>query len=180
MRDVVDAERPGVCYDLPLEPPGTFGSRGSDAGPPDRRGATMPKDKRLEDVSPIERDLLDRVNQARSAKRRRRLTVHPALMAAAAAHSADMAAHCLCQHEGSDGSTVEDRLRGKGYAPASCAENIACGARSTVQVFEMWMASPAHRANVLERSFHHFGVGIATGRGDLTPVWTLVLGTDGS
>ena len=125
-----------------------------------------------------EQDLLDHVNKARTGKRRRKLTAHPALMAAAAAHSADMAANCLCQHDGSDGSTVADRIRCQGYAPTAYAENLAFGADSAAQVVSLWLKSPAHRDNLLGRAYKHMGVGVATGPGNNSPVWTLVLGVD--
>lgn len=41
-------------------------------------------------------------------------------------------------------------------------ENIACGQLTADQVTNDWMHSPGHRANILNRNFHHVGFGIAT------------------
>jgi uncharacterized protein YkwD len=127
-------------------------------------------------MTEVEQELLDRINKARTAKRRRKLQAHPALAAAAAAHSADLASHGLCQHDGSDGSTVQDRVRRQGYSPVAVAENLAFGAESPAQVVSLWLKSDAHRDNLLGKAYAHAGVAVATGSAGPSPVWTLVLG----
>lgn len=67
-------------------------------------------------------------------------------------------------------SDLVGRLVGADYLPCGCTwgagENIAWGeggrgsARSIVKA---WMNSPGHRANILDRSFEHIGVGLSWG-----------------
>jgi uncharacterized protein YkwD len=42
-------------------------------------------------------------------------------------------------------------------------ENIARGYPSPVSVFNAWMGSPGHAANILRRSFTKMGLGYASG-----------------
>ena len=44
---------------------------------------------------------------------------------------------------------------------SAAAENIAYGQRTASEVMNSWMNSPGHRANILNRSFTHIGVGAA-------------------
>ncbi|SNT01768.1 Uncharacterized conserved protein YkwD, contains CAP (CSP/antigen 5/PR1) domain [Micrococcales bacterium KH10] len=58
------------------------------------------------------------------------------------------------------------------YPPGwrGAAENIATGQRSAASVVAAWMNSEGHRANILQPSYTHLGVGYAL-RGT-TPYWT--------
>jgi len=56
------------------------------------------------------------VNQERVDRGIPRLDAHPALMAAAATHSLDMATSGVLSHTGSDGSSAADRMRRAGYS----------------------------------------------------------------
>jgi uncharacterized protein YkwD len=71
------------------------------------------------------------------------------LCQSAADHASDMAKHHKLDHKGSDGSTVADRAKRKGYAFVRVGENIAKGQKSVEQVMDTWMKSPGHRANIL-------------------------------
>jgi uncharacterized protein YkwD len=71
------------------------------------------------------------------------------LCQSAADHAGDMAKHHKLDHKGSDGSTVADRAKRKGYAFVRVGENIAKGQKSVEQVMDTWMKSPGHRANIL-------------------------------
>jgi uncharacterized protein YkwD len=57
----------------------------------------------------------------------------------------------------------------------TAAENVAYGATDIGRVMQMWMDSPAHRRNMLDPRFSHFGVATATdARGKR--YWAMVLG----
>ncbi|GGX05783.1 CAP domain-containing protein [Streptomyces chartreusis] len=89
-----------------------------------------------------------------------KLKYNSALAKAAQRHSADMARHNFVDHVGSDGSTMVTRARAAGYTGFSAlAENVAAGERSAAAVVRGWMNSPGHRANILDCSLKHLGVG---------------------
>jgi uncharacterized protein YkwD len=73
-------------------------------------------------------------------------------------------------HVAPDGSSMVDRIRRTAYLRAvrrwSVGENLAWGAgrRATPQqTVAAWMASPGHKANILDRGFDEIGVGVFPG-----------------
>jgi uncharacterized protein YkwD len=98
-----------------------------------------------------------------------------ALQSAAQGHSDDMAARDYFSHTSPAGSTFADRIRAAGYRGGSIAENIAAGQRSAKAVMDAWMASPGHRANILNCTYRDIGVGYATG-GSYGTYWTQTFG----
>lgn len=89
------------------------------------------------------------------------LTVNTTLSKVAQAHSADMALHQNMSHTGSDGSSPGDRITGAGYTWSTYGENVAYGYATPEQVMAAWMASPGHKANILNCAFKEIGVGLA-------------------
>ncbi|MFJ9559004.1 CAP domain-containing protein [Streptomyces fuscichromogenes] len=89
------------------------------------------------------------------------LTLNTTLSKVAQAHSADMALHQNMSHTGSDGSSPGDRITGAGYAWSAYGENVAYGYATPEQVMAGWMASPGHKANILNCAFKEIGVGFA-------------------
>jgi uncharacterized YkwD family protein len=55
-----------------------------------------------------------------------------------------------------------DMMRSFGISYRSAGENIAKGQKSAQQVVTDWMNSPGHRANILNSSYTHIGVGHTT------------------
>ncbi|MDL4821639.1 CAP domain-containing protein [Actinomadura opuntiae] len=97
------------------------------------------------------------------------LRVDRRLVAAARAHSADMAAHDYFDHDSPNGDSPWARMREAGYAGPG-AENIARGYATAAAVVEGWMTSPGHRANILNCGLRAIGVGMAAGPDG--PLWT--------
>ncbi len=101
-----------------------------------------------------------------AARRDRDLTplcVHSALQKAARAHSKDMIERDYFSHdtEGRNEDACE-RVRRYGYRWSACGENI--GYDSTPErMFDAWMGSSGHRANILSGRFREVGVGAHTG-----------------
>lgn len=87
------------------------------------------------------------------------LEVSPQLAAAALAHSEDMALNDFFSHTGLDGTTFVDRIEATGYDWWAVAENIAAGYPTPERVVAGWMASPGHRANILNCELTEIGVG---------------------
>ncbi|EFC82489.1 CAP domain-containing protein [Parafrankia sp. EUN1f] len=104
------------------------------------------------------------------------LTAEPRLAAAAARHSADMAARGFFAHDTPEGISVADRVRAAGYDYSVVAENIAAGQRTAREVVAGWMDSPGHRANILRPQVRQLGVGRVEG-GEYGVYWTQVFGS---
>ena len=102
------------------------------------------------------------------------LVVHPAVVAAAMAHSADMAARGSMSHTGSDGSDGGTRLTRAGFSWWTWGENVAAGQRTPSEVVTAWMNSSGHRSNILGWMFTTIGVGVAIAP-DGTRYWTMDL-----
>jgi uncharacterized protein YkwD len=88
------------------------------------------------------------------------LRIGTALSRAARAHSIDMARKGYFEH----GPFVQ-RLRRFGVRAPYIGENLASGTRplSAAVIVRMWIASPPHRQNLLDRGFRRIGVGLAGG-----------------
>lgn len=113
----------------------------------------------------IEAAVLREMNAQRTVRKLpplKRLTV---LNRPARAQSAFMAASGAFQHESADGSQFWVRLVKAGYPRSrTMAENIAmvsgCDATTAAQVVQLWLDSPGHRANLLNRQMRNTGVGV--------------------
>ncbi|MBK3526402.1 MULTISPECIES: CAP domain-containing protein [Streptomyces] len=112
-------------------------------------------------ASGVAAEILRLVNAERNKVGCQPLTLDPALTKAAQEHSADMAAHQNMSHTGSDGSDPGLRITQAGYTWSSYGENVAYGYTTAEQVMAGWMASPGHRANILDCGFQEIGVGLA-------------------
>ena len=111
----------------------------------------------------IERELMHRVNLERAKIRLDTLRWNAQLDKAAHVQAVQMAAEGKMAHDlaGAQYPTLRDRVRYSGYSYRHLAENIAYrypGAAATVAA---WMASPVHRANILDRVSYETGVGVA-------------------
>lgn len=62
-------------------------------------------------------------------------------------------------HDRPDGSGPSTVLKGLGYKYTVFGENIATGQKSAAVVVKDWMNSEGHKANILNESFRHLGVG---------------------
>lgn len=121
-------------------------------------------------------EVVTRTNAQRSVAGCPALAVDARLAASAQEHSADMAARNYFDHSGRDGRSPFDRIAAAGYVFSIAAENIAAGQRTPADVVADWMASPGHRANILNCSLSQIGVGFATG-GDYGTYWVQDFGS---
>jgi uncharacterized protein YkwD len=109
-------------------------------------------------------------NQVRVSHGLPQLRQNARLRRAATSHTADMIKHHFFEHTAPGGATMVDRIFRAHYARRDQAwafgENLAWGSGrlATAQgVFEQWMRSPGHRANILRRSYRELGVGVMAG-----------------
>jgi uncharacterized protein YkwD len=109
------------------------------------------------------------VNRERRAAGERPLRPNARLRRAAQTHTRSMAFGDYFEHVGPGGTTPLARLRAVGYISSSrvgyeVGENIAWGTRSLATpraIVAAWMASPAHRANILDRRYRETGIGVS-------------------
>lgn len=110
------------------------------------------------------------INRARAHYGLVPLQLNADLRDSATGHSDSMVVHRYFGHEGPGGS-VDSRISRTGYLDKgvrdfTIGENIAAGSGhdgSPWQIFEDWMHSPPHRANILDPSYRDAGVGVSRG-----------------
>src|SRR5215210_3321978 len=110
------------------------------------------------------------LNKQRRAHGMRPLRMSRRLALAARGHSAEMAQAKYFSHNSRSGASFLDRIRRAGYLRRaqrwSVGENIAWGTghlSTPRSIVRAWMQSPGHRANILQRSFRHIGIGLSLG-----------------
>jgi uncharacterized protein YkwD len=109
------------------------------------------------------------INRERSAHGEPALRPNADMEAAAQGHAESMAGGGYFEHTGPGGATVLERLEASGYLDSSATsyevgENIAWGSlqdASPAAIVAAWMASPGHRANILNADFRDTGIGIS-------------------
>lgn len=114
--------------------------------------------------------VLDRVNAIRRSHGLAALRPHPELIAAARAHSDDLATRGELSHIGSDGRVASERIERAGYDWTMTGENLGAGYDTPARVVAGWMDSPPHRAILLAPQPEHAGVGLTIGPGP-GPEW---------
>ena len=138
-----------------------------------------------------DQQILALINTARTSRGLRPLTLNSLLEQAAQNHSNDLAFNDMARfnprdlntlHIGSDGSGYADRVLAAGYQFQTVAENVGVGQFTVDEVFQEWMNSPGHLANLLNPNVEEIGFGHTflsndTGANNFFDYWILVLGT---
>ncbi len=122
------------------------------------------------DLNLIRAAILCLVNRERAAEGERLLEPDTRLQHAAQAHTDSMAYRDYFEHDGPRGDTPLSRIRAAGYLLSShiafeVGENIGWGTLwegTPRAVVAAWMASPGHRANILDARFRSTGIGVST------------------
>ncbi|HEY4552384.1 MAG TPA: CAP domain-containing protein, partial [Bacillaceae bacterium] len=73
--------------------------------------------------------------------------------------SRDMSVNKYFDHNSPTYGSPFDMMKKFGITYRSAGENIAYGQRTPEEVVKAWMNSSGHRANILNSSFTHIGVG---------------------
>ncbi len=102
--------------------------------------------------------VLSEVNTLRSNSGAQPLTLDPALNAAAAAHSRDMAAQNRAWHFGSDGSSPLDRARRAGFSGQLIGENISESYENDVATLQAWMQTRDTRDVIMDPGARTLGI----------------------
>jgi uncharacterized protein YkwD len=114
-------------------------------------------------LTPVEQTLLHLTNAERVKHKLPPLTANPILFSVARAHSANMARHGQMSHV-LDGKSPFDRLNAAGYRYSWAGENVAYGYgayANPATIFQGWMNSAGHRANILSPHYTKIGLGVA-------------------
>ncbi|KAG7376197.1 hypothetical protein PHYPSEUDO_014074 [Phytophthora pseudosyringae] len=93
--------------------------------------------------------MLAAVNKQRATGGLSALCLNKKLHIAAQRHSDDMAAKDYMAHDGSDGSTMSERITATGYDWSAVAENVAAGQVDVDAVMVAWINSPEHLENIM-------------------------------
>lgn len=104
-----------------------------------------------------------------------------ALSTAAQAYSVVLMNSGVLSHTCPNGSTPRTRIDAAGYRNWTwIGENIAMGYPTVASVVEAWMASPGHRANILNPSFEHLGIGVTSDPSTGRMWWVQKFGASGT
>ena len=129
----------------------------------------------------LESAVLAEMNQARARNHRAPLRMLDTLTRPARAQSRYLLRTGRLSHDSPDGSPFWTRLERAGF-PRSRAmgENLVelggCNESTARLAVQLWMQSPAHRANMLSKQFHLTGVGAASSADCDTTVITVDYG----
>ena len=165
----------GGTVSLDIAPPGA--PERIEARRPDQAPASHPgRPAAARSAAGMGADVVRLTNQQRLAHGCRAVRVDPVLTRLALEHSQDMAEHSYFSHDSRNGRSPFDRMTAAGYRYSVAAENIAAGQRTPADVVRAWMASPGHRANILNCTLAQIGVGFALG-GSYGTYWAQDFGT---
>jgi uncharacterized protein YkwD len=112
----------------------------------------------------VELAVLQQLNQVRRAHHLVPLTLSPDLNAAARQHSNDMLANGYFAHNSSNGERFWQRIKSfypePRYGSWSVGENLywTSGSATAPGSVKAWMASPEHRANILNPVWRQIGI----------------------
>ncbi|QQR93228.1 hypothetical protein IPJ91_02085 [bacterium] len=102
--------------------------------------------------------LISLTNQARSNAGLATLSYNSALTNAACAKADDMFAKDYWAHFGPNGETPWQFIRGAGYNYLYAGENLGKGFSSDSALFNAWMGSSSHKANIMKPEFRDIGI----------------------
>jgi uncharacterized YkwD family protein len=110
-------------------------------------------------LSQFEREVVELTNNERTKNGLSPFQIDEELSKVAREKSRDMSAKNYFDHNSPTYGSPFDMMKAYGISYRAAGENIAKGQRTPQEVVKAWMDSPGHRANILNSSFTHIGVG---------------------
>lgn len=110
-------------------------------------------------LNQFEQQVFDLTNKERVKNGLPALQVDQALSKVAREKSRDMAVNQYFDHNSPTYGSPFDMMQAYGIKYRAAGENIAKGQQTPEEVVNAWMNSEGHRANILNGSFTHIGVG---------------------
>jgi hypothetical protein len=115
-----------------------------------------------------EHAMLSAINAARTSRGVHALRHDDRLASAAYGHAVDLSRTPGLLHVGSDGSSIDERLRREGYQPTFWREVVGWGWDGRIEpMVQWWLDSPAHAAIVLDANVTDIGVGYVVAPGSV-------------
>ncbi len=143
-----DINVPEQDADIPSDTP--------DVNGPENDNNTPPVDSGLHEY---EREVIRLVNEIRVENGLKALTTDAELSRVARIKSQDMKDNNYFSHTSPVYGSPFDMMKNFGISYKTAGENIARGQRTPQQVVDGWMNSSGHRANILNSSYTHIGMG---------------------
>ena len=109
------------------------------------------------------KELLNLVNKARAENGLSALTLNSNLSAVAQKKAEDMKNNNYFSHTSPTYGSPFDMIKNAGINYKMAGENIAKGQKTAETVFNAWMNSSGHRANILNSRFTQMGIGVTDG-----------------
>ena len=138
---------------------GTTSNTGSDKGTTPNTGSNT--NSNSSSVSQFEQQVVTLTNAERAKEGLPALQIDTKLMSSARAKSDDMAKNHYFDHTSPTYGSPFDQMKSLGISYKSAGENIAQGQKTPQEVVQAWMQSPGHRANIMNASYTHIGVGFS-------------------
>ncbi len=110
-------------------------------------------------LSEFEQRVVELTNAERTKQGLPALKIDTELSKVARIKSEDMQKNNYFDHNSPTYGSPFDMMKKFGISYTSAGENIAQGQRTPEEVVQAWMNSAGHRANILNNSFTHIGVG---------------------
>jgi uncharacterized protein YkwD len=110
----------------------------------------------------LERQMFEQVNKDRKAQGKPPLKYSDAFATVARGHSSDMEKNAFFGHQSPTTGTLADRLAKAKVRVRAAGENVARN-QTVEDAQKRLMESPGHRANVLNETHTHVGIGIVRG-----------------
>ena len=108
-------------------------------------------------------EVLVQTNQQRASNGLSNLVIDSKLSQAALAKGQDMFTDQYWSHIAPDGREPWDFIKNSGYVYRAAGENLARDFMNTGDMVTAWMASPAHRENILNSKFEEVGIAVING-----------------
>ena len=108
--------------------------------------------------------VVDLTNKERSVNAAPQLVRNAVLDTAAMMKAEDMAKNSYFSHDSPTGVTPWHWFTAAGYPFVHAGENLAVYFTDSSEVVDAWMASPGHRANIVNADYREIGIGTARGK----------------
>jgi uncharacterized protein YkwD len=118
-----------------------------------------------ETVVSVHDELLRMLNETRATAGLPPLTIEPRVEAVAHAHSEDMVSHDFTGHQSPTTGSPSDRVTAAGLHSGLVLENIGRG-YSAREIHDGLVASPGHRANLVNPDANVVGIGVVADQSD--------------
>jgi hypothetical protein len=114
-------------------------------------------------TTPNASNIIELINAERTARGLNPLSQNVLLTRAAQTRSGVLASLGQLVHVSAPANTAWPTLAAVGYVYKSAGENLASVPPAGMEVVPAWMASAAHKANILDGNYREVGIGISQG-----------------